>query len=390
MASKSKQIDKMIKSDQRKIQQEVKVLLLGAGESGKSTFLKQMKIIHGVVFETDELKELRRNIYQNCIKGMRVLVDAQRKLKIKLDNPINSQFGDQILLFDNFAAVNNENFSDFRKLLKSLWSDSGIQEAFERRAEYQLTDSMGYFYDHIDRISVADYVPTQQDILYCRKTTKGVHEFRLNISNVPFLFVDVGGQRTQRQKWLQCFDKVTAILFLASSSEFDQKLLEDKTMNRVEESRNIFDTIVNHIVFKDVSTILFLNKMDLLEDKVVRKKVDISKYFEEEFSDIDQVRKHVQKFNGDPLNLQDVKNFILYLFVTKQKFIHSQRPIYHHFTTAVNTKNIQYVFTSVKETILRKNLSVLMLQWRKCIFLLMLNNFNSVILLDDYDYSNLK
>jgi len=103
--------------------------------------------------------------------------------------------------------------------------------------------------------------------------------------------------------------------------------------------------------------------MDLLEDKVVRKKVDISKYFEEEFSDIDQVRKHVQKFNGDPLNLQDVKNFILYLFVTKQKFIHSQRPIYHHFTTAVNTKNIQFVFTSVKETILRKNLSALMLQW---------------------------
>ena len=89
---------------------------------------------------------------------------------------------------------------------------------------------------------------------------------------------------------------------------------------------------------------------------------DISKYFEEEFSDIDQVRKHVQKFNGDPLNLQDVKNFILYLFVTKQKFIHSQRPIYHHFTTAVNTKNIQFVFTSVKETILRKNLSALMLQ----------------------------
>ena len=165
------------------------------------------------------------------------MIENNARLALKFN------FSFQILLFDNFAAINNENFSDFRKILKSLWSDSGIQEAFERRAEYQLTDSMGYFYDHIDRISVADYVPTQQDILYCRKTTKGVHEFRLNISNVPFLFVDVGGQRTQRQKWLQCFDKVTAILFLASSSEFDQKLLEDKTMNRVEESRNIFDTI---------------------------------------------------------------------------------------------------------------------------------------------------
>ena len=120
MASKSKQIDKMIKSDQRKIQQEVKVLLLGAGESGKSTFLKQMKIIHGVVFETDELKELRRNIYQNCIKGMRVLVDAQRKLKIKLDNPINSQFGDQVCI--PFQRYEMPNVKKATKMSQGLFS----------------------------------------------------------------------------------------------------------------------------------------------------------------------------------------------------------------------------------------------------------------------------
>jgi len=362
LASRSKQIDRQIKSDQRKMQQEVKLLLLGAGESGKSTFLKQMKIIHGVVFEPEHLKEFRKIIYQNMIKGMRVLVDAQRKLDIELGNPANRQAGDQILLFDNFAAVDSENFSDFRTLLSGLWADQGIREAFERRAEYHLPDSMGYFYDHIDRISLPTYVPTQQDILYCRKTTKGINEFRMFISNVPFLFVDVGGQRTQRQKWFQCFDKVTAILFLASSSEFDQKLFEDKRVNRLEESRNIFDTIVNHRTFAQVSVILFLNKMDLLEDKVTRKKVDISQYFPE-FDQIETVRSYVNnKFGGDPLNVADVKNFILYLFSVKQKFIHSQRPIYHHFTTAVNTKNIQYVFTSVKETILRKNLSALMLQ----------------------------
>jgi guanine nucleotide-binding protein subunit alpha-12 len=267
----------------------------------------------------------------------------------------------QLLLFDNFSALDNANFGDFRPLLSGLWADPGIREAFERRAEYQLTDSIAYFYDQIDRISVVDYVPTQQDILYCRKTTKGIAEFRLVISNVPFLFVDVGGQRTQRQKWFQCFDKVTAILFLASSSEFDQKLLEDKRVNRLEESRNIFDTIVNNRIFADVSSILFLNKMDLLEDKVVRKKVNIADYFED-FDNVADVRKYVDKFSGDPTNLSDVKSFILYLFVMKQKFIHSQKPIYHHFTTAVNTKNIQYVFASVKETILRKNLSALMLQ----------------------------
>ena len=100
LASRSKQIDRQIKNDQRKMQQEVKLLLLGAGESGKSTFLKQMKIIHGVVFEPEHLKEFRKIIYQNMIKGMRVLVDAQRKLGIELGDPANRLAGDQVWIKD--------------------------------------------------------------------------------------------------------------------------------------------------------------------------------------------------------------------------------------------------------------------------------------------------
>ena len=49
------------------------------------------------------------------------------------------------------------------------------------------------------------------------------------LQNIPFVFVDVGGQRTQRQKWTKCFDcSVTSILFLVSTSEFDQVLAEDR------------------------------------------------------------------------------------------------------------------------------------------------------------------
>lgn len=42
----------------------------------------------------------------------------------------------------------------------------------------------------------SSYVPSQQDILYCRKKTTAIHEFNLDIEGVPFLFVDVGGQVT--------------------------------------------------------------------------------------------------------------------------------------------------------------------------------------------------
>ena len=67
-------------------------------------------------------------------------------------------------------------------MLHQLWSDKGIQKAFDRRNEYQLTDSVQYFLDSLERVANTDYVPTLQDILYARKTTKGVIECRIDIT----------------------------------------------------------------------------------------------------------------------------------------------------------------------------------------------------------------
>lgn len=67
-------------------------------------------------------------------------------------------------------------------------------------------------------------MPDSGDILRSRRATCGIHEIEMDIKSVPFRFVDVGGQRTQRQKWSLCFSDVTAILFLASSSEYDEYL----------------------------------------------------------------------------------------------------------------------------------------------------------------------
>ena len=113
--------------------------------------------------------------------------------------------------------------------------------------------------------------------MHARKATRGIQEYIIDIRGVPFRFVDVGGQRSQRQKWFQCFDEVTSILFLVSSSAFDQTILEDRVTNRLVESVNIFDTIVNNRCFRSVSIILFFNKTDLLAKKVKVK--SIADYF---------------------------------------------------------------------------------------------------------------
>ncbi|XP_073684291.1 guanine nucleotide-binding protein subunit alpha-13a [Garra rufa] len=348
---KSKEIDKGLSREKTYVKKLVKILLLGAGESGKSTFLKQMRIIHGQDFDQQAKEEFRATIYSNVLKGIRVLVDAREKLHIPWGDPENQVHGETVMSFDTRSSmmakgmVETKVFLNYLPSIRALWQDSGIQNAYDRRREFQLGESVKYFLDNVDKLGQLDYLPTQKDILLARKPTKGIHEYNFEIKSVPFKMVDVGGQRSERKRWFECFDSVTSILFLVSSSEYDQVLMEDRQTNRLTESLNIFETIVNNRVFANVSIILFLNKTDLLEEKV--NNVNIKDYFPE--------------FTGDPHNLQDVQKFLVDCFRNKRRE-QQQKPLYHHFTTAINTENIRLVFRDVKDTILHDNLKQLMLQ----------------------------
>ncbi|GAA6214507.1 guanine nucleotide-binding protein subunit alpha-13-like [Lates japonicus] len=348
---KSKEIDRCLSREKTYVKRLVKILLLGAGESGKSTFLKQMRIIHGQDFDQQAREEFRGTIYSNVIKGVRVLVDAREKLHIPWGDPNNQQYGDSLMAFDTRSAkmangkLETSTFLQYMPAIKSLWADSGIQNAYDRRREFQLGESVKYFLDNLDKLGDLNYLPSQQDILLARKPTKGIHEYDFEIKNVPFKMVDVGGQRSERRRWFECFDSVTSILFLVSSSEYDQVLMEDRQTNRLRESLNIFETIVNNRVFINVSIILFLNKTDLLEEKV--KSVPLKDYFPD--------------YTGPEHSLPDIQAFMVECFRAKRRD-GTQKPLYHHFTTAINTENIRLVFRDVKDTILHDNLKQLMLQ----------------------------
>ncbi|XP_063698411.1 guanine nucleotide-binding protein subunit alpha homolog [Culicoides brevitarsis] len=345
--AKSRQIDKLLEKEKHLFKRQVKLLLLGAGESGKSTFLKQMRIIHGVKFEPELLREYQQIIYQNVIRGLQVLIDAREKLNIAWEDPaVTPEYATEVMQIGTSEKISPDTFNQYCAAISLVWRDGAIRKAYDRRREFQISDSVSYFLDDIHRVANVDFAPTNKDVLMCRKATKGVLEFTIKIQNIPFIFVDVGGQRTQRQKWTNLFNNsVTSILFLVSTSEFDQVLAEDRKTNRLEESRNIFDTIINNQSFQGISIILFLNKTDLLALKVKNPETDIRWYY--------------PQFTGNPHSLLDVQNFILQMFMNVRK--NTKTPIYHHFTNAVDTQNIQVVFSSVKDTIFHRNLSGLML-----------------------------
>ena len=53
-----------------------------------------------------------------------------------------------------------------------------------------------------------------------------------NCAFVCFRMFDVGGQRSERKKWIHCFEGVTAIIFIVALSEYDLTLAEDQEMVR--------------------------------------------------------------------------------------------------------------------------------------------------------------
>lgn len=349
----NKLIEKEIAEDKRKMKSRVKILLLGCGEAGKSTFIKQMKIINSEkdVWTTDEREQYRREILSNVIQCLRMLLDEMTgQLDLSL---INTAARLKELKPDD--AGSQAKLWEYRDNILALWEDPAIQETYERRNEFHLPDGCRYFLNYIHKVSHPDFIPGDQDILQVRVKTTGVIEYNFkNKEGKEFIMIDVGGQRSERRKWIHCFEDVLLIMFLAAISEYDQVLEEDMHENRLRESLNLFKTILSYHWFINSSITLFLNKKDLLEEKIKKSRLE----------------DHFREFRDfKPFKSQDyeaAKEFMKDLFVKKKKEVELSkayrdnntggvdRSLYIHETCATDTDNIKKVFEDVKDIIFNK------------------------------------
>ncbi|KAG6860805.1 Guanine nucleotide-binding protein subunit alpha [Termitomyces sp. Mi166 len=273
--ARNDEIDKELKRDRLRAKNEIKMLLLGAGESGKSTVLKQMKLIHHGGFNEEERHSYKEIIFSNTIQSMRAVLEALPHLNIALD-PRNDTHRSIILSLPPQIEADLLP-QDVSEAIRTLWGDPATKEAVSRSREFQLNDSAIYYFNAIDRMSTPNYLPTDQDILRSRVKTTGITETTFKVGELTYKLFDVGGQRSERKKWIHCFENVTALVFLVSLSEYDQMLYEDESVNRMQEALTLFDSICNSRWFVKTSIILFLNKIDLFSEKLPRS--PLSDYF---------------------------------------------------------------------------------------------------------------
>lgn len=355
------EFDRQIRLEHEQDHAKVKLLLLGAGESGKSTLFKQMRLLYGKGYSEDDKRQMLPVVFFNTLTSIQAMVAACAELKY----PVEQRASIAVIkgLPDDTAIT-----PEIATHISLLWKDPFVQRAYEERHLFQLNDSAKFFFDKVEQIAAPDYLPTEEDIIKTRVRTAGILEETYRINEVDFVVFDVGGQRNERRKWIHAFDDVSAIIFVASLSEYDQTLFEDNLVNRLVEALNLFEEMCNSKWFDNKSIILFLNKSDLFREKI--KHTDLRQPNTNPFTaekepvlfadytggcNYDAALKYiVAKF----LQRADGSGSAVYASAqTKRRQASPKKEVFWQVTCATDPANVDLVFNAAKEIILKHNLA---------------------------------
>ncbi|KAI3865618.1 hypothetical protein MKX03_020992 [Papaver bracteatum] len=311
-----------------------KLLLVGYNGSGTSTIFKQAKILYKPdPFSEEERENIKLTIQSNVYKYLGILLEGRERFEEEILKEIRSKrlldqpdasgiceegdnktiysigtrlksFSDwllKVMVSGNLEAIFPAATREYAPLVKELWKDSAIQETFNRRSELQtLSGVASYFLERVVDTSMADYEPTNTDILY----TEGLTSSN-GLACMDFSFplsthddnIDASAQHEQylryqlirvhtrglgeNCKWLEMFEDVGMTIFCVSLSDYDQFCDDGSGMliNRMDASRRLFESVITHPVFEEMDFLLILNKFDLFEEKIERVPLTICDWF---------------------------------------------------------------------------------------------------------------
>jgi len=313
----------------------IHLMILGPGDSGKTTLRKQIANIHGARFSTREARsELAPAVVANLLDGT---------LEVLKHMPNNKfEFLHEVIQRESESGASriSPNVAD---ALKQIFADEGFATAIEE-SKSKLTDCFFYYLEEFRTYPVwggDDWVPTADDCIRARIRTSGVIKDEIKIDGLPFMIYDVGGQRSERRKWMHMFDNITAAIYVCAISEYDTTLFEDNNKNRFEESLDLFNECANSTWLKKATMLLFLNKKDLFLKKFSEQKVSLNAS---------------GLFPSAPATNDDPKAAIAWMTSEFQRRSRNKGALYVHVTTATDESNIRTVVNVSKQVILQKDM----------------------------------
>ncbi|KAM4665029.1 guanine nucleotide-binding protein G(i) subunit alpha-3-like [Discoglossus pictus] len=317
----SNMIDKYPQKDGYRTKHEWALLLLGARESGKNTFMRQIKIIH-----EGEPRQYRTAIYRDIIQAIADIIRNMKRLNIEFGDMARADDVRQLFMFEE--GVMSE---EIASVIRRLGDDVGVQACVSRS---DIGNTASYYLNNLNRISQTNYVPSQQDLLQVRVKPTGIEEASFTFKNQNYKVINVRQQLKNWIKWIPCFQDVTnAVIFCVALSDYDQ-LLEDGT-NRMHESMNQFEFICNSRWFVDSMIFLLFTKKDLFEEKISR--IPLTTCFPE--------------YSGAN-TYEDSMDYIKCQFDALNQMCDT-KDVFMLFTRATDTENVEFVMDVATDIIIR-------------------------------------
>ncbi|OAY66708.1 Guanine nucleotide-binding protein alpha-2 subunit, partial [Ananas comosus] len=305
----------------------------GAGESGKSTIFKQIKLLFQNGFDAAELRSYTSVIHANVYQTIKILYDGAKELAQSESNssilydeakelaqsesnsskyeisPENKEIGEKLSEIGSrldYPLLTKELANE----IKILWQDAAIQETYSHGNILQVPDCAQYFMENLERLSEVDYVPTKDDVLNARVRTTGVVEIQFR---------------------------------------YDQMAFEDEKKNRMMDTKELFEWVLNQACFEKTSFMLFLNKFDIFEKKVQKVPLSVCEWFKDyqPMASGKQEVEHAYEF---------VKKKFEELYFQSSKPDRVDRVFKIYRTTALDQKLVKKTFKLVDETLRRRNL----------------------------------
>jgi GTPase SAR1 family protein len=301
------------------------LLLCGAGESGKTTFVRQLKLrcIPGGISESDR-RELIPTIRGNLIETMQELLKWAEKHDLQLPD----EYLESAQLVATTNPFGGDTFSvELIESLVTLWGEQTIQEAFEHKDETVIPDNMGYFFEKLETLTADDYLPSDDDILRARIRSIGIANVTFNLEGALIRIYDVGGQRNERAKWAQVMNETSGVIFCVSFADFDKPMFESlpEIEPRIYDAFKVYEDVVHKDKFVDAPFFLLCNKFDAFTAKV---------------RNTDCFAKIFPEFQGDPHNEDECGKFLAQKFIEKADPQIPERPIIVYRQDALNGANV--------------------------------------------------
>jgi len=216
-----------------------------------------------------------------------------------------------------------------------------MKHIWQKRALVSIIDGHKAFLDDIERIVSPSFKPSMKDVLLARVKTTNVTVERYMIGKTKFEMYDVGGQRSEQRKWIDYFNNVNGVIFVAALSEYDQSLRESKRTNRMVETLELFRSVSMNRAFTNTPIILFLNKVDVLKEKLQYSHIADQKPFED--------------YTGPKNNFKCAVDYFIGKF-REQLIENNYKESYIHLCTATDTNNIEFVMDTTQDIVLNENL----------------------------------